>query len=241
MKENFGNTFEECLYYRSEDIFLINLIYPDDKEKIKEFNPMLSWVANYAFANELTYRIRVAEIKQGQNPVNAVMRNEPMYDENNLMQNSIIYPVYAKPLQVNQPYAWTVDAYYKGILLGGAETWQFIIPDTTPVQITGSRSYIDVKREHGTVQLYALGDLKLKYQLEKFRSDTLVLQLFHEDKKIELKQNKLNAIYGDNRYTLDLLQSNLKHMGSYKLLIRSTNTGECYALPFKYVNPEFSH
>lgn len=242
IKEHTGSVFDECLYHRAEDIFLINLIYPEDKAKLQEYNPMLSWVANYSFSSELTYRIRVAEIKQGQNPVNAVMRNQPVFTENNLMQNSIVYPVYAKPLVANQPYAWTVDAYYKGVLLGGSETWQFIIPDSTPVPATANRSYIDIKREKGVNHLTAIGSLKLKYVLDDYRTDVLFLEIVNErNEPCRLSPNQLKATFGDNRYDIDLdKSSNLKHGAKYILKIK-TNTKHQYTLPFQYLNPEYAH
>lgn len=236
-------SFDECLFHRADGIFLINLIDPPNNAKLQEFNPALSWVANYTFVNELNYRIRVAEVKQGQNAVNAVMRNQPLYDEKNLVQNNIVYPVYAKPLEKNKYYAWTVDAYFRDILLGGAETWQFIIPeDTIKTTYPAMRSYIDIKRETGIGQIYILGELKLKYLLDKTKKDILTLQLLDDgNQAITLKPASLTAAYGDNRYELNLKEEcNLKHLGSYKLVVTS-QTGEQYTLPFKYLNPEYTH
>lgn len=237
------NNFDECLYHRSDDVFLINLLDPENNAKIHELNPMLSWTVNYPFASELTYRVRVAPIQQGQNPQNAITRNNPVYDENNLMQQSIVYPIYAKPLVVNQPYAWTVDAYFKGILLGGAEDWKFtIVEDSLLARLPVSRSYIDITLEKGNSLFYAEGKLKLKYVLQETRTDTLTLQVVGTDQKeIKLQGNKLAAAYGDNRYEVNLKDScRLRHMSSYKLLISSKNGGN-YTLPFKYMNPDFVH
>ncbi len=241
IKENSGNVFEECLYYRANGVFLINLIHPENNSKLKEYNPMLAWVANYSFSNELTYRLRVAEIKEGQNTVTAIMRNQPMYSEGNLMQNSQVYPVFAKPLEANKYYAWTVDAYYKDILLGGAEAWKFIIPnDTLPAKYVPNRSYIDIRRENGTTQLYVVGSLKIKYLLEKTKADELSLRLVNEGgKDMNVTPGKLKARYGDNRYELKLDECcSLKHLNTYRLEI-ATKNGEHFSLPFKYLNPDF--
>ena len=235
-----NDLFTECLYHRAADIFLLNLVYPEDKAKLNEFNPLLTWVANYPFASELTYKIRVAEMKQGQNPANAVLRNQPMLSEVNLSQNSIQYPVYARPLEVNTPYAWTVDAYYKGILLGSAEAWQFIIPDTIQKQILPDRSYIDICREHGNSHLTAIGKLKIKYVLEDNRSDVLSLELFNSsNEKCSFSPNTLSAQYGDNRYSIDLASTaHLKHEGLYTLRIHTKHNKE-YQLLFQYLNPDY--
>lgn len=240
-KENTMNVFDECLYHKANDLFLINLVDPADKEKLKEYNPLLAWIANYSFSTQLNYTLKVTEIKQGQTPVSALMRNQPVFEEHDLLQNSIVYPVYAKPLQANQPYAWGVSAYYKGVLLGGSETWQFIIPDDTakPANPT-MRSYIDIKKEKGTERLNVIGQLKLKYILDKYRKDVLQLRLQNEEQQnVNIKPSALNAIYGDNRYILNLKDScSLKHLKEYTLIISSQSTGETYTLPFKYQNPD---
>jgi len=238
-----GSTFDECLYHRSNSVFLINLLDPENNAKIKELNPLLSWTVNYPFASELTYRIRVAPIQQGQNPQNAVTRNNPVYDESNLMQQSIVYPIYAKPLVINQPYAWTVDAYFKGILLGGAEDWQFtIIQDTLHTGATPDMSYLDITREEGRETIQAVGQLKLKYLLNAAPSDTLTLKLINQqNNEVKLAPNRLLAKYGDNRYILDLKDScSLKHANTYKLYISSFRGGK-YVVSFKYLNPDFTN
>ncbi|UZJ63998.1 hypothetical protein OKW96_16520 [Sphingobacterium sp. KU25419] len=48
--EGSKEVFNECVYHKSEDIFLINLIDPEDGAEIYEYNPMLSWTVNYPFA-----------------------------------------------------------------------------------------------------------------------------------------------------------------------------------------------
>lgn len=233
--------FDECLYNKSEDLFLINLIMPEDDAKIYEYNPLLTWIANYPFASLLQYRIRVVELREGQNKEGAITRNNPVYDEKNLMQNSIVYPVYAKPLRVWQPYVWTVDAYYKGILLGGAAPWKFtVVEDSLLTGISKDPSYVDIAKETGTYQLYAPGILKLKYDLKWALTDTLALQLLNEKgEDVKLKITKeLAAKYGDNRYILNFMEEQpLKHKHNYTLLLHSRE-GKKYNILFQYINPE---
>lgn len=234
-------SFDECLYHKSDDLFLINLIDPDNNAKIHEFNPALSWVVNYPFASELTYRLRIAEIKQNQNPQNAITRNNPIYDENNIVGNSLVYPIYAKPLMINQPYAWTVDAYFRGILLGSAETWKFtIIEDSLYNGASMDLSYVDIARVRGKQMLSAIGNIKIKYQCENAMTDTLLLQIFDsKQQEVKLRGNKLAAHYGDNRFRINLRDScNLKDAKTYNLIIHS-KSGGTYDLPFTYYNPDF--
>lgn len=233
---------EECIYHQSDELFLINLISPENKAKLTEYYPMLNWVANYSFSNELTYRLRVAEMKQGQNPANAVARNQPVYDEKNLYQNSKIYPSYARPLVKDQPYAWTVDAYYKGILLGSAEAWQFIIKEDTLLRsISPDQSYIDIRREGGQNKIYAIGEIKLKYLEDRSKKEVLRLTLTDESNKaISLKTKQLDAAYGDNRYIINIKEeANLKHNATYTLQVENTKQ-QTYTIIFTYINPDFN-
>lgn len=237
-----GERFEACLYNKSDDIFLIQLIDPENNAKIYEYNPMLSWIVNYPFAAGLSYTLRVAEAKEGQNNSTAINRNNPIYKEANLYQLSQVYPVYAKPLQLYQPYVWTVDAYYKGILLGGAEPWRFtIIEDTPTAAIPRESNYIDIKLEHNSAATYAVGVLKIKYVLDDARTDSLRLEIQKENGKVvPLKQPVIGVTYGDNRFIMDFLGEgyNLGHLKRYTLTVKNSK-GATYVLPFKYVNPEF--
>lgn len=236
-----GPVYDECVYHKSEDIFLIDLVDPGNDAKIYEYNPMLNWAVNYPFASELTYRLRVTEIKQGQNTAAAISRNNPVYEERNLRQLSQIYPVYGKPLQKNQPYAWTVDAYYKGILLGGAEPWKFtIIEDSLLNGLPHESYFVDIRKEKDAAIYYAVGKLKLKYVLDEKLQDVLTVSLTTKSGNvIKLKEKTLTAVQGDNRYEIDLKEEvSLTHLGNYQFTI-TNEKGEQFILPVKYINPDY--
>jgi len=239
-----GSGGSDCLFRQSKDLFMISLLEPDDDAKIYEYHPLLSWVCNYPLGSALTYRLRIAEVKEGQNNYNALTRNNPVYSEKNLAATSRLYPAYAKALKPFQPYAWTVDAYYKGILLGGAEPWRFTIVEDSLLLASVPRyqSYLDLEKESGKTSFFAPGILKLKYELRDLRADSLRLRLFAADpepKEIALRNNVLIARLGDNRYELDLQQEReLKHMQLYRLQV-TNGKNEKYNIAFRYINPEY--
>lgn len=231
---------EECLYFKSDDLFLINLVDPENKAKLHESYPMLSWMVNYPFASALTYRVRVAEVKDGQNATAAINRNNLIYQESDIARTAIVYPVYAKPLEKYQPYAWTVDAYYKGILLGGAEPWQFmIVDDSIMANIPKELSHLDIRKETGGSQAFAIGKLKIKYTLQDLKKDSLTLRLLHDGKEMKLTTHSLTASQGDNRYELDFYHNGgLQHLKLYTLEIINLRK-EVFKILFRYVNPDF--
>ncbi|MFA6152613.1 MAG: hypothetical protein WC716_14915 [Chitinophagaceae bacterium] len=230
-----------CVYQTVEDLFLINLVTPENDAKIYEYNPMLGWVVNYPFASELTYKLRVAELKQGQNPQNAITRNNPMYKDDHLMTTGTVYPVTAKPLVKWQPYVWTVDAYYKGILLGGAEVWKFtIVDDSELVAISGNQSYYEFEKHQGDTRLSAVGELKLKYVCD-LNSDTLHYELKSQNgDEVKINNRSQPVIAGDNRMIFEIYDKiNLKHKGKYTLYIKSSKP-ETFTVPFIYINPLYN-
>ncbi len=235
-----GEKVDECLYGKSEDLFLINLVDPENGAKLHEHYPVFSWIANYPFASQLTYRIRVAEIKEGQNTVNAVVRNNPVYTESNLPQTTTTYPVYGTLLKRFQPYAWTVDAYYKGILLGGAESWKFtIVEDSEMVGIPRESSFVDIRKEQNAATYWAVGDARLKYTLEDRSELKLHISVLDQSgNTVHVKDAALEARFGDNRYIIDLKnRAKLKHLKRYTLVINS-EVGETFHLNLKYVDPD---
>ncbi len=227
---------DECLYHKSTDIFLINLIDPPDDAKLYEYNPMLSWTVNYPFAGALTYRLRVAEIKEGQNTVAAITRNNPVFSQKDLSQLSLMYPLYAKPLVKDQPYAWTVDAYYKGILLGGAEPWKFtIIEDSLLSKIPSDQSYYEFADHSGETSIYAIDTLKLKYRTY-IENDTLNLVLKDEKSKAVKLRPSAYAMSGGINYVDIEFEGRLKHTKHYTMVIKNSK-GDEFVVPFIYINP----
>ena len=235
------NSVQECMFYKKQELFLINLITPENDAKIYEFNPTFNWVANYSFSNELTYKIKVAEIKKGQNTENAIVRNNPIYQEGGLYQNALIYPVSAKPLETFQPYAWTVDAYYKGILLGSAEPWKFtIVEDSANEIIPKDISFIEVNIENGTNTSLIAGQIKLKFIEKEHRNNLLDIKLLNADNK-EMKgfSKKWDVSMGENRIAYQLADLEiLKHKKIYFLSVSDSDNNQ-YLIRFKYFNPEF--
>lgn len=232
------NDPDACVYHTVEDMFLINLVDPEDDAKIYEYHPMLSWAVTYPFASELTYRLRVAERKQGQNKPNAITRNNPMYQDNRVMSTASVYPATARPLQLGQPYVWAVDAYYKGILLGGSEVWQFtIIEDSALQPVVAEQSYYEFEQHQGETILNAVGVLKLKY-VSQIMQDSLALSLSDEQgHTVRFPDRKRLLVLGDNRIDLELSDKvNLKHRHIYRLQLR-TGEGRQFMVPFRYFNP----
>lgn len=233
----------DCLFRKSEDQFMISLVDPPNDAKLYEYNPLLTWIATYSFSNELTYRVRVVEMKEGQNAANAIVRNNPVYSERNLSQNTVVYPMYAKPLKAHQPYVWTVDAYYKNILLGGAEPWKFtIIEDSLRTSLPSASSYIDLNIDEGINRYYAVGNIKLKYVENDFLQNVLTLRFVRKGKEVKKMEMVWSVSRGENFTSYDLSDFNLKHNEEFEVIAefkRTKSNTIKKVIKYKYVNPDF--
>ena len=232
---------DDCIYKQAADLFSITLLEPENNAKIYEYNPMLTWIATYPFAQELTYRIKIAEIRKGQTTESAIVRNNPVYSENNLTANSIVYPVYGKPLQVWQPYAWTVDAFYKGILLGGAQPWKFtIIEDSLHKILPDESSYVDINIDKGANTYYAVGQVKFRYEEQDFLNNELTVNIIRNGSDSASTKFSWPVQRGVNFNSFDLTNTSLKHNEAFDVFIeyKSSRTNKStQKVKYKYVNP----
>lgn len=231
-----------CVYHTVEDLFAINLIDPEDKAKIHEHYPAFSWTVNYPFASELTYRIRVAEQKPGQNPANAIARNNPMWQQTGVPATTATYPLAGRPLEVGQPYVWTVDAYFHGMLLGGAETWRFtIVEDSLLEALPDQSSYIDINTDDGSNRYYAVGLMKLKYAENDFLQNELRIRILRNGQNATGKPEIVWPVSrGDNFNTYDLSTLNLRHKEEIDVVVEFAQVKSnpiTQVIKFRYVNP----
>lgn len=232
---------EGCVYHTVEDLFAINLVDPEDKALLHERYPAFSWAVNYPFASELTYRIRVAEQKAGQNPANAISRNNPMWQQTDVPATTATYPLAGRPLEVGQPYVWTVDAYYHGLLLGGAENWRFtIVEDSLQEALPDESSYIDINADDGSNRYYAVGQMKLKYAENDFLQNELKIKIRRGGSTAGKDEIVWPVNRGDNFNTYDLTALNLRHKEEIEIVVEFAQVKSnpvTQVIKFKYVNP----
>jgi len=234
------DVIDECIYQTVSDLFLINLVSPENDAKIAEYNPMLNWAVNYPFASQLTYRLRVAELKKGQNNENAINRNNPIFEDKQVTATGLIYPPTAKPLIVYQPYVWTVDAYYKGILLGGAEVWRFIIvEDSLLKEYNAVQSYYDFAGHYGETRITGIGELRLKYVSDKMNDSLSVKIMDENNKETKIPQPLIGMHNGDNFFVIPLYEKVRLSHGKHYFLQLANKDQKTFIIPFKYLNPLF--
>ena len=227
---------EDCVFGNNDDVFLIELNYPEDDAKIREFNPQLIWLVNSPLVGQLQYRVKVAELKPKQSKLSAIQRNNYVLDYQYNNVNALVYPVSGRPLKVAQPYVWTVDAYYRDILIGTAAPWQFtIVEDSLQEALPLTRAYYDFANSREPVVLNVGDTVKLKYNNLKNNMDLPVsIHLLKNGTEKEVYTDKMKLSVGWNYKDLLLRTSKMRHGKTY--LLRFKIDGKQYDIPFKYNN-----
>ena len=227
---------QDCIFGNRDEQFLIELDYPEDGARIREYTPQLIWLVNSPLAGQLHYRIKVAEQQPKQSKLSALQRNNYVLDYKYHRMNALSYPATGRALLAGQWYVWTVDAYYNDILLGTAAPWRFIIvTDSVEKVLPFSRSYYDFAGSRQAVALQVSDTVKLKYE-HTGGVVSIGYSIVQEDKDGErvIYSGELELHPGWNYKDLLLQRGKLRHKTAYQLRFRIGNNS--YALPFRYHN-----
>ena len=87
------------------------LIYPIDNEIVYTSTPVFQWIPTRFISSQQTaYIFRIAEIIPGQLPEQALVSNIVHYENFNVFDANLEYPLDAQPLEPGKVYAWQVQA-----------------------------------------------------------------------------------------------------------------------------------
>lgn len=231
---------DDCIYGFSEDRFMLELMSPPDGSRLYEFHPVFSWVATYPFVGELRYHFRLAEIREGQDARSAIQRQRPLYSQRQLMSPSLVYPMDGKPLELWHRYAWTVDAYYRGLHLGGSEVWEFmIVEDSAHEARVLSLPYLNLSRDDGRQEYQAVGQMKLLYEEFNFLENVLEIQVLRS-RGSGGEPLIWEVVHGLNYKQIDLSDYGFRHKERFELQIDSAplrGQPQRRRLKCVYINP----
>lgn len=123
---------EELADYDDEhEVILISppfLVSPADESVIETVNPLLIWSPPLPLdprGPQVYYDLKLTEVLSGQNPMDAIQRNFPLFKQDGLTQVNVLYPANAAPLQKGKLYAWQIQARTKDYFIGSTEVFVF--------------------------------------------------------------------------------------------------------------------
>ncbi|HWJ28851.1 MAG TPA: hypothetical protein VNS32_20065 [Flavisolibacter sp.] len=183
---------------------------PLDTSKISSPYPLLSWIppTPAEMYSDLNYELTVVEIKDGQNPVEAISHNTAFYMTSYLKVLYQNYPSFAPELQAGKHYAWQIKAYNGNRYSAASEVWSFYLTDSTKEKLTTENvSYILLENNNESSGIHVLNhpSLYLKYYCYDKAYDAQIQFLDAKGKIVDQKKQYIS--YGDNFLHFELSRS----------------------------------
>lgn len=231
--------FEQCFNYQLQPLTPLLLISPVEGDEVCNKRPNFIWQPPVPLSVTARFRLLLTELKERQDPAEAIAYNTPLINQSNIYINNLNYPVYLPELKEGAHYAWQVTVYTDKTILKKSEIWTFKVKCKEKSEPVVPGSYRELKEsDDGNFYLtdrflrfsfinpYAAGDLN--YSIECISDD-----------KLKIKNlPKLKMTPGLNKYDLDLSEnSSVKSNKEYQLSL-SLPTNRVLKLRFIYKQKE---
>ncbi|MBO6516461.1 MAG: hypothetical protein JJ975_07905 [Bacteroidia bacterium] len=227
------NSLKSCEQINKETTTPLLLSMPRDEERISTKRPDFNWIAPMPIGTDpnLTYRITLVKLLEGQSPEDGLKRNRALYVGQDIKGTSIPFPQELEDLEIGERYGWQVEAWINTTFVAISDAWEFEI-DEEEEEVAGM-PYVRLKK--GESSIYnAVNDLKFIYN-EPLRKNALNIRFYDSKGKDVTPDGVLfETTFGENKFTLDLRQYNFVSGEHYRMEIVAPN-GEQFDLKFKYV------
>lgn len=250
-KETGEMVAESCLEHTSQPVSSPILMTPDYCSEVYTKYPYFSWLAPMPEikGQQVYYSFKLTEVFAGQSNEDAIQRNLAIVFEDNLTSTSFQYPSTALPLDSNKTYAWQVQAKVKKYKdnetqpnnnsfrhVGISEAWclNYKTPELAPIIVNKNTITYAVPKLYEDAEITVTNILYLSF-IENYTAGLMNYVIYDSEGQVVELNMPLKIEKGDNRYDINLKQTELfKHNSMYKMEIKG-NDKEVYFLKFRYI------
>ncbi|CAN5623409.1 hypothetical protein BH10BAC5_BH10BAC5_02990 [soil metagenome] len=100
---------EDCIDQKITGGDAPQLISPRNEEELKIDNPVFSWMHIKPPTSNLTYSLKIVELKGDESPENAILKNKAFFEKEGIVQQLFQYPASAEKFVAGKKYAWQVS------------------------------------------------------------------------------------------------------------------------------------
>lgn len=200
---------EECVRINIDPLSPPMLNQPANKSEISTAYPQFSWIppAPFEMFTSLTYDLLVTEVIEGQNPVEAIEMNAPVYYKTNLLQPFESYSSSFSKLDTGKIYAWQVIAKNGTNYSGKTEVWTFKLFNRSIEDIISLAPFIKLGAAVTEISIAQQGVLKM--ELENNGQDSIAEFVVRNLNKEKLSKSyvfkmKIPVKPGQNFLTYDM-------------------------------------
>lgn len=230
---------EQCFNYELEPFSNMQLIQPYDDDKICDKRPSFNWQPLIPAVAGAQYRLLLVEVKDNQQPVEALRMNLAIINQREIPMPMLLYPSIVNELTEGKQYAWQVTAYRNDLILAQSEIWSFTVDcerDTSKLPVEAFRSIEDLSRGNfyiargqllfGVNNTYAA--TVLNYSIRCLTKPDLTIK----------KLPKIQIVRGDNQVVIDLSDNSSFKDGYNYIMDVSLPDGTRKQLRFIYKQAE---
>lgn len=212
------------------------LIYPNNESSINTFNPNLIWSAPLGSrSNEnFTYDLKLVEIFNKQQPVDALGQNFALLKLSNLTNTQLLYPFNAGKLINGKHYAWQVIAKNSNGYLAETEIWTFTVNQDSLVEekVVFFENYVIPKKELDGSFINIKKEIRI--DISQLETDILNYQITNNEKNIVIdNDNLIVKSEGNNKYIIDFNNNKLEDKKLYTLKVNGRKGSTGYVM-FKF-------
>jgi len=197
--------YQQCFSYRVQPLTPLLLIQPVDEDILCNKRPGLTWQPPMPLPTEAKFRVILAEIKEKQDPIEAINFNVPVINQAEIRVNTLNYPVNIPELKEASKYAWQVTIYINGAILKKSEIWTFTVKCKDEKKPENTESYRELKEVYDGKVYYAYEKLRFFFN-NPYNEGMLnyrIYSLFGKQEEIK-KLPALKMATGYNQFEIDL-------------------------------------
>jgi hypothetical protein len=228
---------ENCFIHEVHPLTPLLLINPVDGDEDCNKRPQFTWQPPMPMPMNARFRLILTELKEKQDPIEAINFNTPIINQGNIPVNQLNFPFNAPELKEGKKYVWQVTVYTEKIILEKSELWLYKVkcPEENLEQVSGS--YREMKE--GIDGNYYVADKIVRFSFNNpYNAGVLsytIVSLANPGLAIK-NLPKLDMQAGLNKHELDLRErKDFKNNQEYLLSVHLANDREL-KLRFLYKN-----
>jgi hypothetical protein len=195
---------DDCAQLEVEPLSPPILTMPENDSMIAINNPLFTWVppAPTGMFGDLNYDLMITEVFDGQSPLDAIQKNLPLQQAQNLQQPFFSFPLQGPQLEKDKIYAWQISAKDQLRFAASSEVWTFKTGDKK--NITAINNAIYLLMDGNNTGIADLNGYTLHIKYVSFNSLHEVSVVFREENGKIVNTIKRAIKQGDNYLDLPL-------------------------------------
>lgn len=230
---------EQCFNYELEPFSNMQLIQPYDEDAICDKRPSFNWQPLIPAVNGVEYRLLLVEVKDRQQPVEALRMNLAIINQRQIPMPMLLYPSIASELVEGKQYAWQVSAFQHELLLAQSEIWSFTVGcerDSTKLPAEAFRNLEDLTRGNFYI---ARGQVLFSIQNTYAATDLVyAIRCLTKPEQTVKKLPVVHVVKGYNQIIIDLSDNSSFKDGYYYIMDVTLPDGSRKQLRFIYKQAE---